>query len=406
MKKLTAFLLLIPFTLIIGCVSNEEVVNKEANKKEATEQIDSDTTEQTESETVKKEEDTLNLQNYETIVLEEVDENREIKIEYPHFDYEPLDEIISKEMESTFESQKGFADEMSDAMEDENSDGVEASHHFVMTFEEPTITDDFVSIHFDGRISMGVSGMSVDTSINFDLHNNQIITQEDVLKEHGTNLQAISEVVAEKLITDEAFEMYRGNPVSDSYINHVYKETDPSENKYDSFTLDEDGITFYNQYYSIFPNAAGIVGVSLDWDEIDAQVNKSEEVSQETRSDVGTYVNDEYDFTLNIPESWEGKYTVKKGDWHPFAIASYDFQFVYEGKEICNIFSINIHDKNAETGPEIVIAEGNGYLFTYNTIMELPLEFYEGGTLSHLEEDLLSMVNEDVPEIAKSFTLN
>ncbi|MFD1850963.1 RsiV family protein [Oceanobacillus bengalensis] len=399
MRKTTAFLfIIIPFLFMFGCDENKETAANEMEAEVPTKQVVADRDVEEEKAVIP------NLTNYETIRLEEITDQREITIEYPHFNYEPIDRLIESEMESDFENQKRIAD---DLIESGDEDGFGSFHFYNLRFDEPNITKDYVSIHFDGRISMGApTGHPVDYSFNYDLDEDELITLEEILKEHQTNLLVISEQVADEIINDERFGEFRDDPVSDNYIQLVKEETAPSSENFQSFTLDEDGITFFKTYFSILPNSEGIVGVKVDWDKLESVKDTSHESSQSLDSE-GKYVNEEYKFLLEIPESWEGKYITEKGNWHPTAISSIDFQFVNEGEKVSNIFSINIYDKDTDVSPgmETIVAEGNDYLYTYNTVMELPLAFYEDGELSHLEGEFLKMVNEDIPEMMNSFTL-
>ena len=402
MKKAAAIIfIIIPFLFMFGCDQNKETAVNEVEEEDSTVEMETKT-----EEVVEEEEAAIpNLTNYETVRLEEKTDQREIVIEYPDFKYEPVDKVIVNRMETDFTNQMGLADELLEISDAE--DGFGSFHFYYLGFDEPTITEDYVSIHFDGNISMGApSGQPVDYSFNYDLKEDKIISLEDILREYQTNVIEISNLVAEKIIKDDRFAGYRDEPVSANYLQMVEEETEPSSDNYQSFTIDEEGITFYKTYFSILPNSEGIVGVKINWDELGVTDESSEETSQ-SRDLEGTYTNEEYHFSLNIPESWEGKYTTKNGNWHPTALASVDFQFVHDGEEVSNIFSINIYDVSTDVSPgmEMVIAESDDYLFTYNTIMELPLAFYEGGELSHLEGEFLEMVNEDVEAVVNSFTL-
>lgn len=390
MKKLFPAVLMI--LLLIGCSSNEAATKKEENepaKKEVAKAKE------------EKEITVPNLSNYETVTLEEKDEYKEIVIAYPKFSYEPIDSLLSKEMESQLDGHIEEAEKDLMGARDPDSLDYGKKYSFTSEFREPVITDEFVSIYFDAYVYMGgVHGMPLSTDFNFDLKENKLLTLDEVLESHGTSLETISDIVADELLYSEKFSEYRGDPVTYTYRADVKKETEPVENNFHTFTLTEESIIFYKQYYSLFPNAAGIVDVEVKWDEVEKR--------EKEKNNALTYKNDEYNFTLKIPASWEGKYTVKKGNWNPAAELSYDFQFVHNGKEICNIFSINIldgeSDESDDLGPMEFIASQDGKTFALTKIMEFPQEFMEDEELSKVQDEFTEMVNGEVPEIIETFS--
>ncbi|MBS4178166.1 DUF3298 and DUF4163 domain-containing protein [Lederbergia citrea] len=411
MKQPKSILLLVlTCFLLIGCSSNEHAILSNNDEMKISE-----------SKKIKvKQEDLLTkLGDYETIKLEDKDEENEITIEYPKFAYPPLDDILSNEMDASFEMQTISKEKY---LLNEFGFNTSDQYRFTTTFDKPIITKNFVSIYFEDYQYMGgAHGMLGASTFNFDLKNERIITIHDVMKEHSTNLEVISKLVAQKLITAEEFDKYREKPVTDRYKQSVKEETMPVEINYSTFTLTEDSITFYKQYYSIFPNAAGIVGVEIKWDEVETYMNSGDEntenILEDNEVDSGnsqnliTYKNDDYHFTLSIPSSWEGKYTVQKGNWNIAAEASYDFNFTFDGEVICNIFSINILDVNEDelgedhdVGPMTYITGKNGKTFTYSKIMELPEEFMIDEKLIKVQDEFLTMVNDDVSKIVETIS--
>ncbi|MCJ8009098.1 PdaC/SigV domain-containing protein [Lederbergia wuyishanensis] len=343
------------------------------------------------------------LTNYESITLEEKNEEHEVTIEYPKFSYEPLDDILSSQMDASFQLQTSDDNE---ALFEYDMEGIQ--YIFTTSFKKPVITQDYVSIYFeDYQYWGGAHGMSSPHSFNFDLKNDRIMTIHDVMKEHSTTLQVMSEMVAQKLINDEGFAEYREEPVTADYRQSVKSETIPVEENFSTFTLSEDGITFYKQYFSLFPNAMGIVGIDLKWLDVDNYMTSEKEEASNT-NDSFTYQNDDYNFVLTLPSSWEGKYVVSKGDWNMDAEVSYDFNFVHNGEVICNLFSINILNEDVvgedpELGMMTYIDRKNSNIYTYSTIPEMPEEFMEGGKLENLQDMLVKMVNDDVPNIIETF---
>ncbi len=397
MKKMTTWILLL--FLLVGC-------SPQGNKQQASESVDNEDTKVEKTAAKGKVKDKLeqqppNLSKYETVKLEDKQEEFEIEIEYPSFSYAPVDELLSKEMQSQFKnSQKAAKEIIEDIYEDGLGTNLKYSYH--VFFEKPVITDEFVSIYFNIRIYMGgASGMSQSYAFNYDLKNQQLLDLEEVLKRRDTNLQIVSKLVADELIHGDQFAEYREDPAPFTYKTSVKGETEPTVENYYAFSLTEDSIILYKQFYSLFPNAAGVVGVEVSWEKID-------KATEEKKNDI-VYKNDDYHFTLHLPSSWEGKFIVKEDDWNVAAETSYDFQFMHNGKEISNIFSVSVLDTESdgdeEFGPMNFIASQNGKTFVWNSIMEVPPEFWEGGELHELQNEFTHMLNEDLREVIETFTL-
>lgn len=406
MKNITILALLL---LLVGCSQQGTADQKETvSEKEKVGTVNEDSVKEVVKETATKgekesetEKPLPDLSQYETVKLEKKEESFEIEIEYPSFGYEPIDKLLAGEMQSQFENSQEAAKEIIEdpAYEKEEGLGTKIKYSYSVSFKAPVVTDDFVSIYFDVYIYMGgVHGMEQSYAFNYDLKNNRLMNLEDVLSEKGTTLQNVSKLVAEELINSDLFAEYRPDPVTFTYKEDVKKETEPTTTNYYAFSLTEDAIILYKQFYSLFPNSAGVVGVAVSWDKIDA-------ATEEKKNDI-VYQNDDHHFALRLPASWEGKYVVKEGDWNVAAEISYDFQFMHNGKEICNIFSISVINTESadDTGPMNLIANHNGKSYVWNSIMEMPPEFLEGGELQELEEEFARMVNEEVPEIMETFT--
>ncbi|KRG16467.1 PdaC/SigV domain-containing protein [Lederbergia galactosidilytica] len=405
MKKITLLALLL--LVLVGCSQQGSTDKKgTASEKEKVSAVDEDSEKEVVKETAKKEEEREiekllpDLSQYETVKLEKKEENFEIEIQYPSFGYEPVDKLLADEMQFQFESSQEAAKEIiKDPAYEEEGLGTKIKYSYDVSFKEPVVTDDFVSIYFDVYIYMGgVHGTEHSYAFNYDLKNNQLLDLEEVLKRSGTDLNSVSKLVAEELINSGQFAEYRSEPVTFKYKEDVKEETKPTLENYYAFSLTEDAIILYKQFYKLFPNSAGVVGVEVSWDKIAA-------ATEEKKNDI-VYQNNDHQFTLHLPASWEGKYIVKEGDWNVGAEISYDFQFMHNGKEICNIFSISVLDtESAENiGPMNLIANHNGKTYVWNPIMEMPPEFWEGGELQELEEEFARMVNEEVPEIMETFT--
>lgn len=138
--------------------------------------------------------------------------------------------------------------------------------------------------------------------------------------------------------------------------------------------------------------------------------NREQKKNKKAKAEEGmTYKNDEYGFSLTLPASWEGKYTVDEYYFDPVSERNINFHFVFDGEVVCNIFSINVLDGSEEEigdpGPMTIIASKNGKTFAYTKMMEIPLEFFEDKELSKVQDEYEKMVNEDVSKIVETFSL-
>ncbi|WP_042221014.1 RsiV family protein [Oceanobacillus manasiensis] len=430
---------ILPFTILFlivsGCsnketgASNTEVAEEKAESEEVehSKRKSEETTKNEHEEDI--EEDLVNnLENYETVVLEEVEELKELTIEYPKFSYDPLDEIISGEMEKEVEHWKS----VDATVESYENPSVDLRYFITKTFEKPIITKEFVSIYFEDRIAMGGTGHSVSHTMTFNLMDEQLITLNDVLKEHETSLEEIAELVAQELISGEKFAEYRGDSASENYKERVYEETEPVESNYESFTLTEKSITFYKQYFSIFPNAAGIVGVEVTWDELkeyqesnmgkfSATELKQDNKTYEFGSSVGptttlTYIDNDYGFSMKFPKSWKNKYKVRiSEDYYEHLIKdpskSIVFSMVEDGAFIGDLFSIEVLEDIDEGGVEKYyenwpgfegyIGAGNGIVLVYTRPGMMPEQLYDEPYIN-TGNQFSRMVEEDMPDILET----
>lgn len=119
------------------------------------------------------------------------------------------------------------------------------------------------------------------------------------------------------------------------------------------------------------------------------------------------YRDDLYDFSLELPKEWEGKYNVEKKPWIDGSSDSVEFNFV-SGNISNNIFTIVIMN---ESIPEaewqelflIYIMENSGKTYSYLNIMEPTEELLKEENKSELET-VTNMV-ERVPQVIESFNI-
>lgn len=120
--------LAIIFLLLSGCNSNEIPSAPEATANKVTAEAKADK-EKNKSNVEKTKEDLVpKLKNYETIVLEDIKENHNITIEYPKFNYAPLDEVLLNKHKE-FEGQQ-------EQVEIYREDGLDDYYSYHSTFEK------------------------------------------------------------------------------------------------------------------------------------------------------------------------------------------------------------------------------------------------------------------------------
>lgn len=340
------------------------------------------------------------LTNFETVELKDKTGHSDLQVNYPKFDYEPLDKLIEPQATSTFDHHKKAKDD-----EDLNS---EPFYTYTSEFDDPVITDDFVSLHFNDYIyAGGAHGSPGTSSLYFDLEKNRELTIEEVLEKHEVSLEALSDLIASKIITDDRYKGYHSDPDSYQFEMDVIASITPDPDNFSTFKATDENITIYNTYYGFLPLAAGTVDTEVSWKDLQERTRKLEQKTVSSKNNSLTYTNKDYDFELTLPPSWEDKFTVDKDSVaSQSSEASYNFNFTVDGDTICNIFTIYVYDENDyKEGPiERYITKKDGKVYTYGTIMEMPIEFSTDPLLDNEVEGFSKMVNEDVPELIKSFT--
>ncbi|SET20360.1 hypothetical protein [Paenibacillus sp. NFR01] len=133
------------------------------------------------------------------------------------------------------------------------------------------------------------------------------------------------------------------------------------------------------------------------------------------------YRNEKYKFSLTLPDWWK-PYIVIKTAANPDSESIYDvmFLFKYKGKTYGDVLTLSVFrmplakwiEEGYDESPYIRLAHRKGLIFAYSTPEEPPAEFLnESGDDFNYEQygeqlKLMSrMVNEDAPEIAKTFKL-
>lgn len=150
----------------------------------------------------------------------------------------------------------------------------------------------------------------------------------------------------------------------------------------------------------------------IDKDVID--ISSGEEILNEEiqvdidKYEVISYKDDEYGFSLEIPQTWEGKYFIEKGIWIDGINHSVAFNYFNNGISN-NIFTIIIMEEVIfiEDWDEyflIYIDTKDGKTYSYLNIMEPTEELLEEGNKEALA--FVTEMVEGVPAIIETIKLN
>ncbi|TQS70538.1 DUF4163 domain-containing protein [Ornithinibacillus gellani] len=372
------------------------------------------------------------LANYEMKKLEYEDELYEIEIEYPKFSYAPIDKLLQAVKNKLFEEQKVFETYEEEEEEEDYFLG-DYKHRFNSIIREPiVITKDFISIYFEEYMVMGYTGFELGSTFNFNLHNNHMITIDEVLQQHSTTEDTMRELISLELIYGENFEELRYGDASENYIAKVREEMEPGNFDFSFFTLTEESIIFYKQFYSLFSNSDGIVGVELKWSDVEAYMEENALDNQDLESDYDDlyflspfegkiqqelfYTDPDYGFTIEFPESWKGKYSIEVEEGSDMSSIkevskTITFSMVEGSKLVGTIFSIRVMEdipeeeawSQFEYGPfETLFATHNNNAFTVIPAGGMSAELYEepyldlGYALSGMVSDVQEFIVDTV----------
>ncbi|KUP24667.1 hypothetical protein AWJ19_19975 [Paenibacillus sp. DMB5] len=132
------------------------------------------------------------------------------------------------------------------------------------------------------------------------------------------------------------------------------------------------------------------------------------------------YRDPRFGFTLKLPRSWKIYTTLERSNRLEDAEYGVFFRFKYKGKLYDDVLSLFVfkmtlkqwHDEGYDDSPYSFLAARGGRIYAYTVPEELPDEFLNKsgddydykkyGREIHL---LKRMVNDEVPQIVKTFTL-
>lgn len=122
------------------------------------------------------------------------------------------------------------------------------------------------------------------------------------------------------------------------------------------------------------------------------------------------YRNEEYGFSLRLPESWEGKYEVERKDLGQEEETIFVFTYKPEKVELFSVTVLNISKEkwNNEYAGGLLeyMGEKDGRIFAYSIPTEISDQLAGNKKEKlHALVDVTHMVNVDVPRIVQTFEL-
>lgn len=193
--------------------------------------------------------------NYKTITRTEQMGRANFSISYPTFNIKPLDQEIEQLVTKKFNEYVADNEEMEEIIQDAD---VDVTFSFELDFEEPIVTDSFISIEFNEyTYSGGAHGNYMTIPINYDTKNSKIITLQDVLQGDKAKLKSIADFTYQQLAQKEGL-----------FMDQVVEKTTPNWGNFSSFLLTEEGIVIQFQPYEVGPFAAGLIEVEIPYSQI------------------------------------------------------------------------------------------------------------------------------------------
>ncbi|SDN67111.1 hypothetical protein SAMN04487897_10427 [Paenibacillus sp. yr247] len=150
------------------------------------------------------------------------------------------------------------------------------------------------------------------------------------------------------------------------------------------------------------------------------KVNHNLSVALLKRPDFILYQDPKYGFNLKLPHWWKSYIIVKRENRLIDAEYGVSFLFKYKGKVYEEVLTLLVfrmtrkqwREKGYDDSPVVFLAERNGRIYAYTLPGELPSDFldksgqdYDYKKFGKPIRLLKRMVNEDVPNIVKTFRL-
>jgi Protein of unknown function (DUF3298) len=135
-------------------------------------------------------------------------------------------------------------------------------HRLIAKAVTETIADTFVSVVFNREYAMLAAAhpFHMTETLVYDLEHKKIIELPDIFTDVGKSLDYISSKSVEQVLASLA-----SYDAQDSFIK---KGVEATESNYRTFTVDENGVTFYFAEYQVAPYAAGPQQSTVSWAEL------------------------------------------------------------------------------------------------------------------------------------------
>lgn len=131
-------------------------------------------------------------------------------------------------------------------------------------------------------------------------------------------------------------------------------------------------------------------------------------VEEKSKEKTILYRNEEYEFTLQLPTSWKGKYVVEQIDGSNDIEKIIRFKYKDENAELFSILILKLtkEEWNRDYAGGFIdfVGEKNGKIFASSVPTQIPRELEQNKKEKiHALIDVTKMVNADVPRIIQSF---
>lgn len=188
---------------------------------------------------------------YEIEKIEKAGEWTEISAEYPVFGIKEADKAIEMEAMKYFEEFETEFEENEKELAEISYEGGES-----LSFEEPTVTDEYVSLMFMQVMDFGgPHPFFYQHPFNYDLKNHKELTIQDFVKDES-QLSNLGDLIYSKL-ENEGPE-----------LDMLEEATQPEWDNFQRFVLTEDSIIFHYEHYELGPYAYGVFDVEVTFDEL------------------------------------------------------------------------------------------------------------------------------------------
>lgn len=131
--------------------------------------------------------------------------------------------------------------------------------------------------------------------------------------------------------------------------------------------------------------------------------------SKKYRLPTFVYHDDQYQFSLELPETWKDQFTVSKGNWYAGSEATFDFKYKNGGHLLFSIIVFPLdraawNQNNQDSFLQYLATNQKKQTFALSTPSELPPELYKNDPATIEKRAYIgNMVNVDLPKISQTF---